>query len=528
MSVPDRDGEGQSRTAEMAEYEPDAAVAGTGTAESSTSPPQSGRRASVQRSLLSGGTYALANAAQGALAFLLLPLYTTVLSSSEYGRLGLLLTLQAGAVVVFSAGMENGVIRQFFQIEGDPIAQRRFVITAWNFLALASLGLAAVVALLLLAFAPSTPVFVPAEGALAVIGAATLVGATVVPFTVLRSEQRLKDYITLTAVTGISSSLLSILFVVVLRFGVAGWIGAVLFANTLTLIVGLFIIPWGRIDTADRRGLRAALKIGVPLVPHAAAGWSLQLADRIILASLVTASSLGVYTLAANLSLPALILLQGLNLGFLPSYARTRNQAGAVGELRHTVSLQVVLTLVIGCSVALLGPPVVSLLSDSYAGAASSVPWIVLGYVFLGIYIIPMNFISMVVGRTTFVWIFTLMAAAVNIVTIYLLVPSYGIRGAAEASAIGYLVLVILIMMYAKAIKVRATIDWRRVVPMTIDAAVTFVVGTTLLPGNGLLGFATRIVLLLTLPLTLALAAGITRSEVFKYGQQIRTRLRPS
>jgi O-antigen/teichoic acid export membrane protein len=482
----------------------------------------------VRRSLLSGSTYALANAAQRALAFVLLPLYTAVLSSSEYGRLGLLLTLQTGCVVLFSAGMENGLIRQFFQIEGDLHAQRRFIITCWNFLALASLGLAAVAAVLLAFLAPSSPAFDPAQGALAVIGAATLVGATVVPLTVLRVEQRLRDYLILTAVTGTSSAVLSILFVVVFRFGVAGWIAAVLLANVLTLIAGLFVIPWGRVDHYDIPGLRAALKIGLPLVPHAAAGWSLQLADRIILASLVAVDSLGVYTLAANLSLPVLVLLQGLNLGFLPSYARTRNEPSAVRGLRNIVSLQVVLTLVIGCSVALLGPPFVTLLSPAYAGATTSIPWIVLGYVFLGIYTIPMNFISMVVGRTTFVWIFTLLAAATNIATIYLLVPLHGILGAAEASAIGYFALMILISAYGSAIKINASIDWRRVVPMTLDAAITYAIGVALLPGNGLAGLASRAALLLTLPLTLALAAGISPLEMLKYSQQIRARLRPA
>jgi len=424
--------------------------------------------------------------------------------------------------------MENGLIRQFFQIEGDPLAQRRLVITAWNFLALASLGLAAAAAVLLLIFAPTTPAFNPAEGALAVISAATLVGATIVPFTVLRVEQRLKDYLTLTAIVGISTSIFSILFVVILRLGVSGWIGAVLLANVVALLAGLFIIPWGRIDKPDHRGLIAVLKIGVPLIPHGASGWSLQLADRIILASLVAVNSLGVYTLAANLALPVLVLLQGLNLGFIPSYARTRNQAGAVRELRNTVTIQVALTLAIGCLVALLGPPFVSLLSDAYAGATTSIPWLVLGYVFLGFYMIPMNFISMVLGRTTFVWIFTFCAAATNIGAIYLLVPDYGILGAAVASAIGYFVLVILISAYARVIKINATIDWKRLVPMTIAVAITFIIGTALLPGQGLAGLLSRTVLLFTLPFTLALAAGIKRPEIAAYGQQIRSRMRPS
>jgi O-antigen/teichoic acid export membrane protein len=486
------------------------------------------QRPSTRRSLISGSTYALANAAQRALVFLLLPLYTTVLSSAEYGRLGLLLTLQTGAVVVLTAGMDNGVIREYFQREGDPQAQRQFILTSWNFLIWSSLGIAGLVAVVLIAFSPSSPVFHPAEGALAVGVAAVFVGATVVPLTVLRAEQRLKDYLILTAVAGISNTILALLFVVVLRLGVSGWLAASLIANGMTLAAGFIVVPWGRTTRPDQRGLRAALKLGLPLVPHAASGWSLQLADRIILASLVSVSSLGVYTLGANLSLPALVLLQGLNMGFLPSYARSHVNPEAVEDLRNSVTLQIILTLLIGCSLSLLGPPIVGLLASAYAGAGVLVPWIVLGYVFLGLYFIPMNVISMVVGRTSFVWVMTLTAALTNIGSIYLLVPSHGILGAAVASAIGYLVLLVLVSLYARRFDVRASIDWKKILPMTCAVGATFAVGAICLPSTGAGGLATRLALLLTLPLTLALAGGVRPNGALEQARQIRSRMRAS
>jgi O-antigen/teichoic acid export membrane protein len=482
-------------------------------------------RLTTQRSLLSGSTYALTNAAQRALAFILLPLYTAVLSSAEYGRLGLLLTLQTGAVVVLTAGMDNGVIRQYFQYDGDPAAQRRFVLTSWNFLIWSSIGLALVVAALLIAFAPSGPVFQPVQGALAVFAAATFVGATVVPETVLRVQQRLKDYMVLSAVAGIAMTVLALLFVVGLRLGVSGWIAASLIANSLTLVAGFIIIPWGRTNTIDRAGLRAALKLGLPLVPHAASGWSLQLADRIILATLVSVSSLGVYTLGANLSLPALVLLQGLNMGFLPSYARTHINPEAVRDLRNSISMQVMLTLVTGCSLSLLGPPFVSLLSSEYRGAGVLIPWIVLGYVFLGLYFIPMNVISMVIGRTSFVWTMTLTAAVANIVSIYILVPQSGILGAAEASAIGYFVLLVLVSLYARTFDIRASFDWRKIAPMTCVVITTFAVGAILLPSTGVSGLLARSALLITLPFTLALAVGVKLSYAMEQLRHFRARM---
>src|SRR3954447_12606403 len=79
------------------------------------------------RSLLSAATYAIAAAGQRALTFLLLPLYTAALSTAEYGRLSLLLTIVGGVTVLLAGGFEYSINKRFFELHEDPVAQRRFV-----------------------------------------------------------------------------------------------------------------------------------------------------------------------------------------------------------------------------------------------------------------------------------------------------------------------------------------------------------------------------------------------------------------
>src|ERR1700690_3065299 len=112
-------------------------------------------------SLVSGGAFALGNAAHRVFVFLLLPVMTAALSPAEYGRLGLLVTIQGGVTVALSAGMETGVFRHYFYLEGDSSAQRRFVASAWKALAIGANSLAVVVGFLLLLLVPATPVFCP-------------------------------------------------------------------------------------------------------------------------------------------------------------------------------------------------------------------------------------------------------------------------------------------------------------------------------------------------------------------------------
>jgi O-antigen/teichoic acid export membrane protein len=460
----------------------------------------------MSRSLLSGGTYVVANVAQRALAFVLLPIYATVLSPSEYGRLGLLIAIQAGATVALSAGMEAGVLRQYFRCAGDSPAQVRLVASAWRLLLGGAVLLSAVATILLVAFVPDGATLRPSEAALAIWAAATFVGATVVPLTVLRAAQRLRDYVVLTAVAGGATTLLSVLFVVLLRLGVAGWLLASLLSNALVLTAAVVVIPWARLERFDRAGVRAALAIGIPLIPHSASLWSLQLADRIVLAGLVVPSALGVYTLAANLSLPALVIMQSLNQGFLPDYARARPEDGNAPGLRGVITLQVLLVVAVGCSLALLGPCLATVLGSSYRGAGSLIGWMVLGYVFLGFYFIPMNVVSLVVGRTTFVWVMTVAAAAINIAGIVLFVPAYGILAAAIAAAVGYLVLFVLTALYARSHVITFGVDWIAVGRLSVVAAATYAAGN-LATSDELLGVAVRTALLATLPVTLCLAA---------------------
>jgi O-antigen/teichoic acid export membrane protein len=470
----------------------------------------------ARRSLVSGGAFALGNAAQRIFAFLLLPVYTAVLAPSEYGRLGLLVTIQGGLTVALSAGMETGVFRRYFYLEGDPTAQRRFISSAWKSLAIAAPSLAAFVALPLVLLVPASAVFRPDEATVAIFGAAVLVAATIVPLTVLRAEHRLKDYITLTVVAGGSTAVFTVLAVVVLRQGVIGYFVATLTANGVTLAAAAVIIPWRRAQRFDRDGMRSTLKIALPLIPHTLSHWSLVLMDRAVLAVLVLPSALGVYTLASNLALPALILVLSLNQGFMPSYARAQAGPHAVKELRDSITAQVLLVLLIGCAIALLAPIAVGIMAPTYGRAAILVPWLVLGYVFLGIYYVPMNAISLIIGRTTFVWIFTVFSAAVNLGLIYILVRKDGLLLAAIASAVGYLVLLVLITIYAMRLGVRLTLDWRRIVGGTALFGLGYTLGASLTPNNDVAGFFGRSAILVVSIIIVARMSGLRPSSVIR------------
>jgi O-antigen/teichoic acid export membrane protein len=279
-----------------------------------------------------------------------------------------------------------------------------------------------------------------------------------------------------TAVTALLTPALTALFVVGFDQGIRGWFLASLITGIATLAVAMLVVPWHFGGGLRWSVIRVALIFSLPLIPHSLAHWTLQLADRIVIAGMVSGADLGRYTLAGIVAGSVMMLLIALNQGFAPSYAR----AGATDDhreaLQRVVVVQITAVVTIALAGALMAPPLIEVLTPvDYHGAAELIPWLVLGYGFLGLYFIPMNGAALAAGRTRNAWVATALSAALNIGLLYWLVPDHGVQAAAVASAIGYLTLLLLISLWAHARPNPVRYDWRRIVPVVAAAAVAYV-----------------------------------------------------
>lgn len=438
------------------------------------------------RSVQSAGAFAVAAAGQRVLAFLLLPIYTSALLPSEYGRVSLLLSIYAASYVVLAAGLDVAVMRKYFMYD-TTLAQREYVGAVWSFHAVAAIGIATAAAVVCLAVLPTSGVLRPDEVALTVIAAGLLAVATIVPLTLLRAEQRLRPYLALSLLAGIGTAGFTIVFVVLLDGGPMGWVLALICANLVGIGGSAFVTPLTRRIRDRMEAIRDSLRLGVPLIPHALAQWALQVADRLILATLTTPAVVGVYSLGANLSVPGLVIMQSLNQGFMPTYAQAARSPEAAGRLRETITLQVALILCVGLGLALVGPPLVTVVAPAaYGGAASVIPWLTLGYVFMGLYFVPMNTLTLTLGKTRMIWVFTASAAAIALASIPPLYHAYGISGAASASAVGYGTQFFVISAYAYRLGARVDVAWARCIGICLAAITTYLVADAALPDSGL------------------------------------------
>lgn len=416
----------------------------------------------LSRSLKATLVFTFAGTLPKVLSFLLLPLMTRAVTPAEYGQVSVGVAVTAVTAILLGFSLDVAVVRNYFQLEDAPRRRDNYLRSVWLFVIgfglICGLAISAVGALAL----RGSDVLSPLNFSLAVFTGSFAAAAQVVPFAVLRAAQRLKDYLVLALGSGLLTVVGTLLAVVVLNGGVTAWLFSTFIASVLSFAIALWVMPFRWPDAFSRVDVVAALKFSFPMLPHYVSHWALQLADRFVLAALVTTSALGVYSLAANLAFPVMVVVQSLGTALWPAYSRAGKEDGAGTEsLRDVVALQAISVVLVVFAAAMLAGPAIHLLTpDEYADAANLAGWLIVGYGFLGLYFIPIAMATLTLGNTEKIWHTTAVAALLNLGITWLLVPEYGLIAAAGAAAVGYATLFLGITRYAYRRGARVSVDW--------------------------------------------------------------------
>jgi O-antigen/teichoic acid export membrane protein len=458
-------------------------------------------------------TYAAGAVLQRAAPLLLLLLLAYILTPSEFGQIGLIIAIAAALGTLLSFGLETAIFRGYREESSNTETVRVLVNTVGGFALLAPIAGAAGIAVIA---APTlASVFdVPADALkLGCIAAGVNVAATLVPLTLMRAQERLRDYLKLTSIQVAVTVGITILFVAVMGWGVTGWMLASALGGLLLLIRGLAILHHRWNFEIDLQHLRRALRFGLPLVPHAFAQWGLAASDRAIIVASVGSLQAGPYYAAYQLTLPVTLVSIALAQGSQPVFADARTSHRRHNDITRIATSQAVLVMLAASVVALVGPPATLLLLPAgYAPAADYIPWLALGACFFGLYLMPMNAIALTAGRTGHVWVITVFAAMANIALNLALVPQIGAYAAAVNTAIGYAILGVGVWAYMRRV-CRPPIRYEPR-PIAIGAVLigmACIAATWFSPSDPLTGVVVRTAILVVLAASLVALGPLSR-----------------
>jgi O-antigen/teichoic acid export membrane protein len=189
--------------------------------------------------------------------------------------------------------------------------------------------------------------------------------------------------------------------------------------------------------------LKRSLVFGLPLVPHYFAGWLLTFADRYMLERLSTIEAVGLYSLAYNVSMALSLVTSSLNQAWGPIYydmAGDQDQRGLLPRLSTIYAAGVTIAAI--AFLALSRELLVILAAERYWEAAGVVPIVTAGYYAFAMYSV-LSTGTFFAKRTGRIMLLTSFAAAANIGANLLLIPRYGMYGAAWATLISYTLMAI-------------------------------------------------------------------------------------
>jgi O-antigen/teichoic acid export membrane protein len=394
----------------------------------------------LRRVALNSSVYFVATLFTKSLSFLLLPLYTRVLTPDDYGIIALAQALAQLIASVVQFGLHHAVSRFYYKHYQQPARLRTYLTTILAALIIETTVLSVVMTVFAETLAPLA--FNRAgmrEYFILVAWLAPFTEVIEVTLVTLLASERPVAYSLVSSGRLFSLAMLNILLVVVFKMGARGSLLANLLATGLLAIVAAMLFrPYFsiKLNWAD---LAQSFKFGLPLMPGLLSGWLLSYFDRIFLSHYGTYANVGIYAVGFTLGTIMTFIVTSVGQAWSPVFFKSMEEGSAQSRLRviRATTLLVALYTVVAFGLVVFSREIVAIMTaPQYRAAATITPLVVLYYYTssLGGIMLDRVFFA---GKTHWSSIVTLVATVATVAGNFVLIPRFGVMGAACALALG-------------------------------------------------------------------------------------------
>lgn len=413
------------------------------------------------RALRNASVYTLGNVAQRAVPFLLIPVFTRLLGPEEYGLLALVslvvpIVQPLSCLALPSAAFWACTSATLHRPLGATLSTITLLIVGSSLV---------FVGVVWVAGASMTRFWVDPDTFAAVLLPAALAACCAnlpsLAIVIHQGLEEVKPYLYSVSLQAVCVPLACLGAVVWVRPDAAAYARGMLAGQALlTAIYLVYFLRRFRFQF-DFGAAKLAIGFSLPLILHVVNHWVLTFLDRAMLEGLGTPrDEIGRYMLGYQVASVAQILAYSLAVAVAPRFTRmaTAGAADSLVRLGHIAGAQLLGYAVVVVGAMLSGGEVIRVIAPaSFAPAVDYVPWIVLGLAFWAGYL-SAGYSLHAMRRTGFLTVASLAASASNAALNWAWIPSFGAMGAAYATAVSYVVL--LVVAHAAA---------RRVLPIRYE-----------------------------------------------------------
>ena len=381
--------------------------------------------------------YTVGNIILKGIVFLTLPIFTRLLSLSDFGLYNNYIAYEGMISAILGLGFYSTIKKAVYEFKNNFDAYFSTIITL-------NLCFFLVSVVFSLIFSTGIEEITGFNIKIIIVLLSQSFGSMLVQIysSYLNSCFKYKEYLALSffnLIVNISLSIVLIVFV----FPNEKYMGRIIGSAVPYLISGAYLLTLiyirGR-RVWNKKYIFFAIKMGVPLIPHVLGQFVLNQSDRIIITSLSGANNSGLYSYAYNISIILLIVYQSIDAAWTP-WLYAKIEKGEVNTIKESQKKYIVLGTILFLGFICLAPDIFKIMAerDYWDGINMIVP-LALSHYFLFMYYIPVN-LEYYHKKTLFVSIGTIGCAVLNIVLNYLLIPRLGYHIAAYTTLISYQIL---------------------------------------------------------------------------------------
>lgn len=372
------------------------------------------------------------------LSFFLVPLYTNVLTTKEYGIIDIINTSGILMTYIFTLNISDAVLRFALEQKNEHERVLKYgihILFKGSLLLLASLCLFKY--LNIIKWSKTYLLFM------------FLFYFSTALYQILSNYLRAIDKMNEVAIAGIVTSLVMIVcniyFLLVVRYGMIGYLLAQIIGPFIASFYILWIIRDSLVETivsdVDSNIKKEMVAYSIPLIFNSISLWINAYLDRYFITLMLGSSENGIYAMAGKIPTIMTTCYTVFSLAWNISAIKEFDKKDEDGFISTTYELYNSLLIMVCSGLILINLPLAKIL---YAGdffVAWKYSSIMLIYVMFNALTAFFGSLFSAMKKTKVIAMTTIISAIVNIVLNLILIPKYGILGAAIATVVCYVVM---------------------------------------------------------------------------------------
>lgn len=370
--------------------------------------------------------------------FLLLPLYTSFLSTEEYGIVELLTTLVTLLLPLISFQIEQAVFRNLIDNRNNEESKKTIISSSVFIVAIQCI----IFTLLFIIF--STFINNQYKYYLLLCVIANIF--TSIFLQIARGLGFNTKYAIGSFISATTTIVLNVVFLVLMKLNVVGMFLSIIFGHIIAIIYlffGLKIYKYLSFLFFDFKYVKKLWSYSVPLIPNAISWWIFNSSDRVIVSIFLGIASTGILSAAYKFSSAYIMIYNIFNTSWTESISVNINDGDINVYFNHVFNIILNLFICIGILLIALMPFIWPIMINSkFNDGYNLVPILILSSIF-NVMVGLLSAIYLAKKDTKSIAITSILAASINICTHLVLIKLTGLYAAALSTLIAYFTIAI-------------------------------------------------------------------------------------